>query len=103
VTPREHKRSNFHSRNRAGRQPVRTGDDDREGHDRGKPGRESPMAKCKRYRDLAERAKAAGDEVGVQHNLQHAEHWFRTAMADQQTGDPLRCQAGRDVRVAETV
>lgn len=47
------------------------------------------MAKHTRYLELAQQARTAGDEVTMQHNLQHAEHWYRTAMADRQTGhDP---------------
>ena len=42
------------------------------------------MAKYARYLELAQQARTAGDEVAVQHNLQHAEHWYRTAMADRQ-------------------
>jgi hypothetical protein len=48
------------------------------------------MAKHTRYLELARQATAAGDEVAMQHNLQHAEHWYRTAMADRQTGDDPR-------------
>jgi hypothetical protein len=45
------------------------------------------MAKHTRYLELARQATAAGDEVAIQHNLQYAKHWYRTAMADRQTGD----------------
>ncbi|MGF7213183.1 hypothetical protein GGE65_007819 [Skermanella aerolata] len=45
------------------------------------------MAKHTRYLELARQAKTAGDEVAMQHNLQHAEHWYRMAMADRRTGD----------------
>jgi hypothetical protein len=31
---------------------------------------------------LPQQAKVAGDEVAAQYNLQHAEHWYRTAIAD---------------------
>ena len=40
------------------------------------------MAKYARYLELAQQAKMLGDEIATQHNLQHAEHWYRTAMAD---------------------
>ena len=45
------------------------------------------MAKHSRYLELAQQARTAGDEIATQHNLQHAEHWYRTAMADRRTGD----------------
>ena len=45
------------------------------------------MAKHTRYLELAQQARTVGDEVAMQHNLQHAEHWYRTAMADRRTGD----------------
>ncbi len=40
------------------------------------------MAKYARYLELAQQARVLGDEIATQHNLQHAEHWYRTAMAD---------------------
>jgi hypothetical protein len=53
------------------------------------------MAKHTRYLELAQQARMAGDEVAMQHNLQHAEHWYRTAMADRQTGnDPTSAFEG---------
>ena len=53
------------------------------------------MAKHTRYLELAQQARTVGDEVAMQHNLQHAEHWYRTAMADRQTGeDPQTALAG---------
>ena len=42
------------------------------------------MAKYAHYLELAQQAKMLGDEIATQHNLQHAEHWYRTAMADRQ-------------------
>jgi hypothetical protein len=45
------------------------------------------MAKHTRYLELAQQARMAGDEVAMQHNFQHAKHWYRTAMADRQTGN----------------
>jgi hypothetical protein len=53
----------------------------RSGADRGKVGGNA-MAKYARYLELAQQAKMLGDEIATQHNLQHAEHWYRTAMAD---------------------
>jgi Domain of unknown function (DUF4167) len=48
------------------------------------------MAKYTRYLELAQQAKVLGDEIATQHNLQHAEHWYRTAMADQQPEQDTR-------------
>jgi hypothetical protein len=45
------------------------------------------MTKYSRYLELAQQAKTAGDEVAAQHHLQHAEHWYRTAMADRSGAD----------------
>jgi hypothetical protein len=45
------------------------------------------VAKQTRYLELARQARTAGDEVAMQQNLQHAEHWYRTAMADRRSGD----------------
>jgi hypothetical protein len=39
------------------------------------------MTKYSRCLELAQQAKTAGDEVTAQHHLQHAEHWYRTAVA----------------------
>lgn len=68
-----------------GRKPPRQGGAGRGG--RGKAGGESAMAKHARYLELAQQARTAGDEVATQHNLQHAEHWYRTAMTDRRSGD----------------
>ena len=46
------------------------------------------MVKYTRYLELAQQAKVAGDEVAVQHNLQHAEHWYRTVVAERGIGEP---------------
>jgi hypothetical protein len=84
VTPPDQNRSKFRNRFPAGQKPSRNDGASRE---RGKTGNGGAMAKYKRYLELAQQAKVAGDEVAVQYNLQHAEHWYRTAMADQRTGD----------------
>jgi hypothetical protein len=47
------------------------------------------MTKHARYLDLAQDAKAAGDEITAQGHLQYAEHWYRTAMADRRPPDPI--------------
>jgi len=46
------------------------------------------MTKHARYLDLAQDAKAAGDEITAQGHLQYAEHWYRTAMADRRGPEP---------------
>jgi hypothetical protein len=45
------------------------------------------MARYKRYLELAQQAKSTGDEIAVQYNLQHAEHWYRIAMANRSETD----------------
>ena len=40
-----------------------------------------------------------GDEIATQHNLQHAEHWYRTAMADQQSGQDARASSDEEILV----
>jgi len=52
------------------------------------------MTKHARYLDLAQDAKAAGDEITAQGHLQYAEHWYRTAMADRRPPDPIEEIAG---------
>jgi Domain of unknown function (DUF4167) len=59
------------------------------------------MVKYTRYLELAQQAKVAGDEVAVQHNLQHAEHWYRTARADPRTGDIPPVPANEEVLAAD--
>ena len=48
------------------------------------------MAKHTHYLELARQARRASDEVATQHNLQHAEHWYYTVMADRRTGNDRR-------------
>jgi hypothetical protein len=51
------------------------------------------MSAC--HLELAELARTAGDEVAVQHHLQHAEHWYRMAMTDERSRtDPLMAIEG---------
>ena len=59
------------------------------------------MARYTRYLELAQQAKVAGDGVAVQHNLQHAEHWYRTARADQRTGDSPPTPVGDEILAAD--
>ena len=72
VPPPRHNRSPYRSQSRA------------PGLDGGTPERVrgDAMTKHARYLDLAQDAKAAGDEITAQGHLQYAEHWYRTAMAD---------------------
>jgi hypothetical protein len=83
VTPPDQHRSR--SRNRFPTDPKPAWNDraSRSGADRAKVGGNA-MAKYARYLELAQQAKVLGDEIATQHNLQHAEHWYRTAMADRQ-------------------
>jgi hypothetical protein len=39
------------------------------------------------------------DEVAMQHNLQHAEHWYRTAMADRQPEQDARAALDEEILV----
>jgi hypothetical protein len=57
---------------------------------RGRGGSEGAMAKHTHYLELARQARRASDEVATQHNLQHAEHWYYTVMADRRTGNDRR-------------
>ena len=36
---------------------------------------------------VAQQARTAGDEVTAQHHLQHAERWYRSAMAERRGAD----------------
>jgi len=54
------------------------------------------MTKHARYLDLAQDAKAAGDEITAQGHLQYAEHWYRTAMADRRPPEPVEEFVGED-------
>jgi hypothetical protein len=55
------------------------------------------MAKYTRYLELAQQAKTAGDEIAAQYNLQHAEHWYRTAMADRRAEDIPRAAIDEEI------
>jgi hypothetical protein len=59
------------------------------------------MTKHARYLDLAQDAKAAGDEVTAQGHLQYAEHWYRTAMADRRPPEPVEELVGEDGMVMD--
>ena len=87
------------SRNRfpAGHKPSQHGSAGRVDRGRGRGGSEGAMAKHTRYLELAQQARTAGDEVAMQHNLQHAEHWYRTAMADRRTEDDPQTAIGEEV------
>ena len=58
------------------------------------------MAKYARYLELAQQAKVLGDEIATQHNLQHAEHWYRTAMADRQPEQDARAAFDEEILVS---
>jgi hypothetical protein len=55
------------------------------------------MAKYARYLELAQQAKVLGDEIATQHNLQHAEHWYRTAMADRRPEQDARAAFDEEI------
>jgi hypothetical protein len=55
------------------------------------------MAKSARHLELAQQATVIGDEVAAQHNLQHAEHWYRTAMADRRSGQDARAAFDEEI------
>jgi N-acyl-D-aspartate/D-glutamate deacylase len=48
-----------------------------------------PWARSQKYLELAQQARAAGNDIAMQHNLQHAGHWYRTAWNDQRIGSVL--------------
>ena len=79
MTPPDQHRSRSRNRVPAGHKPSQHG-----GGRTGGSG--SALVKHARYLELAQLARTAGDEVAAQHNLQHAEHWYRTAMAERRTG-----------------
>jgi hypothetical protein len=58
------------------------------------------MAKYARYLELAQQAKVLGDEIATQHNLQHAEHWYRTAMADRRPEQDARAAFDEEILVS---
>ena len=67
---------------------------------RGRGGSEGAMAKHTHYLELARQARRASDEVATQHNLQHAEHWYRTAMADRQPEQDARAAFDEEILVS---
>ena len=89
VTPPDQHRSRSRSRFPTDQKPSWNGKTSRPGADRVKVG-SNAMAKYARYLELAQQAKVIGDEIATQHNLQHAEHWYRTAMADRQPEQDAR-------------
>ena len=91
VPPPRHNRSPYRSQSRA------------PGLDGGTPERVrgDAMTKHARYLDLAQDAKAAGDEITAQGHLQYAEHWYRTAMADRRPPEPVEELVGEDGMVMD--
>jgi hypothetical protein len=87
VRPPDQNRPSSRNRFPAGHKPPQHGGPGRAGSGRGRAGSGNAMAQHSRYLELAQQARTAGDEIATQHNLQHAEHWYRTAMADRRTGD----------------
>ena len=89
------------SRNRfpTDQKPAWNGRTGRSGADRVKVG-SNAMAKYTRYLELAQQAKVIGDEVATQHNLLHAEHWYRTAMADRQPEQDARAAFDEEILVS---
>ena len=87
MTPPDQSRSGSRNRFPAGHKPPQHGGVGRAGSGRGRAGSDNAMAQHSRYLELAQQARTAGDEIATQHNLQHAEHWYRIAMADRRTGD----------------
>jgi hypothetical protein len=101
VTPPDHDRSKFRNRFPAGQKPSRNDGSNRASREHGRTGNGGAMARYTRYLELAQQAKVAGDEVAVQHNLQHAEHWYRMARADQQAGDVLPVPVDAEILAAD--
>ena len=98
MTPPDQHRSRSCNRLPADQKPAWNRKAGRSGADRVKVG-SNAMAKYARYLELAQQAKAAGDEVATQHNLQHAEHWYRTAMADQRPEQDARAAFDEEILV----
>ena len=96
MTPPDQHRSRSRNRFPTDQKPAWNGKTGRPGTDRVKVGGHA-MAKYTRYLELAQQAKVAGDEVATQHNLQHAEHWYRTAMADQRPEQDARAAFDEEV------
>ena len=99
MTPPDQHRSRSRNRFPADQKPAWNGKVGRSGADRGKVGGNA-MAKYTRYLELAQQAKVLGDEVATQHNLQHAEHWYRTAMADRQPEQDARAAFDEEILVS---
>ena len=98
MTPPDQHRSRSRNRFPADQKPAWNGETGRSGTGRVKVGGNA-MAKYARYLELAQQAKVAGDEVATQHNLQHAEHWYRTAMADRQPEQDARAALDEEILV----
>jgi hypothetical protein len=67
------------------------------GSERGKSGNGAAMASYRGYLELAQQAKSTGDEIAVQHNLQHAGHWYCIAMADRSETDTPAAPADGEI------
>ena len=96
MTPPDQHRSRSRNRLPADQKPAWNGRTGRPGAERVKVGGNA-MAKYTRYLELAQQAKVIGDEVATQHNLQHAEHWYRTAMADRQPEQDARAAFDEEI------
>jgi hypothetical protein len=97
VTPPDQHRSRSRNQFPADHKPPAWNDrSGRSGVDRGKVGGNA-MAKYARYLELAQQAKVIGDEITTQHNLQHAEQWYRTAMADRQPEQDAHAALDEDI------
>ena len=96
MTPPDQHRSRSRNRFPADHKPALNGKAGRSGADRVKVG-SNAMAKYARYLELAQQAKVLGDEIATQHNLQHAEHWYRTAMADRQLKQDARAALDEEI------
>jgi hypothetical protein len=96
VTPPDQHRSRSRNRFPTDQKPAWNGKTSRSGADRVKVGGNA-MAKYARYLELAQQAKVLGDEIATQHNLQHAEHWYRTAMADRRPEQDARAAFDEEI------
>ena len=99
MTPPDQHRSRSRNRFPADQKPAWNRKAGRSGADRVKVGGNA-MAKYTRYLELAQQANVIGDEVATQHNLQHAEHWYRTAMADRQPEQDARAAFDEEILVS---
>ena len=96
MTPPDQHRSRSRNRLSVDQRPRWDGKTSRSGADRVKAGGNA-MAKYARYLELAQQAKVLGNEIAAQHNLQHAEHWYRTAMADRRSEQDARAALDEEV------